>query len=150
MALSSDIRVVFPSKTMLRDDHRMSDLSGFKEFSLTLRIVEGLRRALLVNSVSTSPKYQMPYRRVPDSLGVPGSRSGRSDRSRSRAPIFLASAAVDAAAVQRRDCIEYRGNGYGCNVPPVASIPQNWNYCQYRDPNYPVRQLLGSLSYISC
>lgn len=51
--------------------------------------------------------------------------------------LFLAAAAVDAAAVEKRACVEYIGNSWGCDAP--VGQPQNWNYCQVRDPNYPVR-----------
>lgn len=50
--------------------------------------------------------------------------------------LYLAAAAVDAAAVTKRDCIEFPGNSWGCDPP--AGQPQNWNYCQVVNPNYPV------------
>ena len=51
--------------------------------------------------------------------------------------LFLAAAAVDAAAVEKRACVEYVGNSWGCQAP--AGQPQDWNYCQVANPNYPVR-----------
>jgi hypothetical protein len=51
--------------------------------------------------------------------------------------IFLAAAAVDAAAVDKRDCIDIPGNSWGCGSVP--SFPPNWNYCQVVNPDYPVR-----------
>lgn len=50
--------------------------------------------------------------------------------------LFVAAAAVDAAAVEKRACVEYIGNSWGCGAP--VGEPQNWNYCQVQDPNYPV------------
>jgi hypothetical protein len=50
--------------------------------------------------------------------------------------VLAAAAAVNGAAVEKRGCIEFIGNGYGCNVPP--GVAPNWNYCQWQNPNYPV------------
>lgn len=61
--------------------------------------------------------------------------------------LCLAAVAVDAAAVNKRDCVEHRGNSWGCDAP--AGQPQNWNYCQVYDPSYPVHRSTCSSKVIS-
>lgn len=52
--------------------------------------------------------------------------------------LCLTAAAVDAAAVNKRDCVSYRGNSWGCSAP--AGFASNLNYCQAVNPNYPVNE----------
>lgn len=50
--------------------------------------------------------------------------------------LCLTAAAVDAAAVTKRACVNYVGNSWGCDAP--AGVAPNWNYCQAANPDYPV------------